>query len=121
MTQKNDLQVLHLADGSKARITRYEVALHLRSIRKFLYWTAEDSPTGEALLLVGDFGPHRILFERASAIFPNLQEKISAAGDLSGGRVMDWTSLGFGVFTPQEMKLMILEALQATDGTRREL
>jgi hypothetical protein len=97
----------------------YDPKVHLDRLAKFLYWRGTATHDGTPVLIVGPSSYHSQLFRNAEQSLSLPSPKLLfGAGDVRDGIVNGWSSQGFELQTPDEVKPEILAALQTTDSER---
>lgn len=95
----------------------YDPNLHRGRLHKFLYFESARQGAEEQTIICADQQvlTHKELFERAKGLgFELSLDELKGAGACIGGRIypmMGWSSIGFDIETPDELKLIIIEAL----------
>lgn len=89
------------------RIIEYKKEDHFSRVTKFLYWSSDS----EEILLAGFLHSHTDLLRVAVNVELDEPDMIIGAGDAEGGFVRGWSSGGFEVSTPENIRAKIAEAL----------
>ncbi|OGH59870.1 MAG: hypothetical protein A2725_02550 [Candidatus Magasanikbacteria bacterium RIFCSPHIGHO2_01_FULL_33_34] len=92
-------------DGSRSP---YDPNIHKTRVNKFLYW--------DTLLITGPQEYHNTLY-KCYINNKDDQQLLSASGILGAGncaysKVVSWSSLGYRIKTPEDLKQTILDLLQ---------